>query len=181
MHKRNPNHQSRAGQAMIELMLGMILILILLAGTVQFLNVANAHTGMDATIRGQAGYLAMSPGPAENTPKYIQTWLPGPDGQPFTADDVAQLKSPNTPNAIAVIANESVVAPADWTVLDTLSNTPSLEVLSQEAGFLTALGFVDVSEAATVPVSDLAQSLFYSSQSVTVKEDVWMPIMSGLY
>jgi hypothetical protein len=43
------------------------------------------------------------------------------------------------------------------------------------------LGFVDVSQSTTVPVSDLAQSLFYNSPSVTVKEDVWMPIMNGLY
>ena len=177
MNKRQYNHPSCAGQAMIELMLGMILILLLLEGTVQFLNVANAHTGMDATARGQAGLLAMSPNPAENTPRAIQTWLPGPDGQEFTADDVAQLEAPN---AIAVIANESAAKSADWTVLNTLTNTPSMEVLSQ-SGALTALGFVDVSQSTTVPVSDLAQSLFYNSPSVTVKEDVWMPIMNGLY
>jgi len=177
MNERLYNHPFRAGQAMIELMLGMILVLILLAGTVQFLNVANTHTGMDATARGQAGYLAMS-SPTENTPRYITPWLPGPDGQEFTADDVAQTGPPDT---IALIANNSVADPTDWKVLNAFSNTPSMEVLSQESGALTALGFVDVSESATVPVSDLARSLFYDSESVTVKEDVWMPIMNGLY
>ena len=184
MHTRHHNRHFRSGQAMVELMIGMILILILLAGIGQFLQVAYVHTDMDAAVRGEAGRLAMSQNPAERTPRNIQTWLPGPDNQPLTADDVVKGGSPVT---IVTIANDSVLKPSDWAELNTELQQqpklplPSLDVLQQQGGALTAMGFVDSSQSATVPVFDLARELFYDSQDITVKEDVWMPVMSGLY
>ena len=186
MHTRHHNHHLRSGQAMIELMIGMILILILLAGIGQFLQVAYVHTDMDATVRGAAGTLAMS-STTKKTPHNIQTWLPGPDNQRFTADDVEKAGSPAT---IATIAGDSVAKASDWAALDfefqrlAPAHFPSLDKIKQQAGALTELGFVvspTDQSSKTVPVFDLARSLFYDKKDITVKEDVWMPIMSGLY
>lgn len=178
MNTRHPYAHSRAGQAMIELMLGVILILILLVGTVQFVEVADAHTGIDARIRGRSGFLAMSPILLEDTPRYITTWQPGTDGQRFTADDQPVFGSPD---AINRIASDTVNNPADWSVLSGLRQTSSLESLHQNPVPLMALGFIGIRQSATVPVSDIAQELFYDKSTVTVQEDCWMPIMNGLY
>ena len=70
----------RAGQAMIEMMLGVILIMLLIAGMVQFVTIASTHSAIDAKIRGDAGVVAMSPLTAWDTPDYILTWKAGPDG-----------------------------------------------------------------------------------------------------
>jgi hypothetical protein len=172
------NHHSHAGQAMIELMIGVITILILLVGTVQFLAVADAHSGIDSTIRGQTGVLAMSPLTIEDMPRYIQTWQPGPDGQRFTADDQATCIGPTT---ITTIANDSVYNMTDWNEFANLTQPSSLDALHQAPPPLMALGFRNVQQSTTVPVSQFAQELFYGNAFVTVKEDVWMPIMNGLY
>ncbi len=171
---------------MIELMMGMIMILILLAGAVQFLDVADAHTGIDSCIRGGrsesdilgCGFIAMSPRTLEDTPRYIETWQPGADGQRFTADDRATCGSPDV---IGDIANGSVNAATDWDAFSRLARPSSLEALHQSPVPLMALGFIGIRQTTAVPVSQIAQDLFYGSASVTVQEDCWMPIMNGLY
>jgi hypothetical protein len=163
---------------MIELMMGMILVLILLAGAVQFMDVADAHTGIDSGVRGRTGFLAMSPRTLEDAPRYIETWQPGADGQRFTADDRATCGSPDV---IGTIANGSVNAATDWDAFSRLTRPSSLEALHQSPVPLMALGFIGIRQTTTVPVSQLAQDLFYGNASVTVQEDCWLPIMNGLY
>ena len=36
-------------------------------------------------------------------------------------------------------------------------------------------------QALSVSVSDVAQNLFYASDTIIVKEEVWLPILNGLY
>ena len=163
---------------MIELMLGIILILILLTGTVQFQTVAGKHTDMDALIRGQTGLLAMAPVAAGNTPNCIQTWQPGVDGQQLTADDESV---PGSADTVPLIANYSVLNGSDWQVLQSLTNTPSLELLGQIPVSLPYLGLLDISQTVTVPVDATAQDLFYNNPNVTLQESVWLPIMNGLH
>ena len=163
---------------MIELMLGMILILILVAGTIQFMVVAFAHAGLDGNLRGEVGLLALSPQAFQDTPRYIQTWDPGADGQRLTADDQAKLTSSRT---LAVIANDSIVQPTDWNFLNALSKGCSLRQIDQSAAPEANLGFVKKTQALSVSVSDVAQNLFYASDTIIVKEEVWLPILNGLY
>lgn len=179
MNTRFNRSHARAGQAMIELMIGLIMILILLEGTAQFILIASAHTNIDSVIRGQTGFIAMSPLSTEDTPRYIQTWQPGADGQRFTADDQPVIGSPS--NVISRIAGSSVANATEWAQFDKLTHPSSLEALHQEPVPLVALGFVGVRDTTTVPVSDTAQELFYNKSAVTVQEDTWLPIMNGLY
>ena len=163
---------------MIELLLGIILILILLTGTLQFLTVAGAHTRIDSGIRGKTGFLAMSPRTEEDTPRCIANWQPGPDGQRFTADDQVV---PGSPNTVAAIANGSVASATDWKEFGLLTRPSSLAALHDIPVPLMSLGFIGIRWSTTVPVSAIAQELFYGKSDVTVQEDAWIPIMNGLY
>ena len=189
--KQHPhNTSSRAGQAMIELMIGVILILILLSGAVQFMLVADAHTAIDGGgggqngvggrlgVRGRTGYLAMLPLTAEDTPRCIGNWAPGADGQRGTADDQV---IPGSPATIVAIAANSATNATQWSEFSHLEHTSSLERLLQTPTSLMALGFVGIRYSCTVPVSTIAQELYYSKPDVTVQEDVWLPIMNSLY
>jgi hypothetical protein len=183
---------SCSGQAMIELMLGMLLILILLVGVVQFVAVADAHSCLDSRIRGNyddmggsygCGVRAMQPlSPlTECTPLYITTWSNGPDGQRFTADDTRKTKSPDT---LQLIAEKSVKVPTDWNQFAKLAHPSSLGALhglSATNQDITALGFIGLRYDVTLPVSAFAQDLFYNKPDVVVQEDCWRPIMNGLY
>jgi hypothetical protein len=174
-----PRHNDRrAGQAMIELMLGMIMLLILLIGAVQFLEVADAHTGIDSVIRGRTGFIAMSPRLLEDSPRYIQNWDPGTDNQRFTADDHATCIPATT---IQTIANGSAAGTAGWDAFSRLSQPSSLAALRGDPVPLMALGFIGLRLNSTVPVSEFAQELFYDHAEVLVQEDCWIPILNGLY
>ncbi|MFZ4396626.1 MAG: hypothetical protein ACOYOU_13465 [Kiritimatiellia bacterium] len=178
MNAPRNRHNPRSGQAMIELMIGVITMLILLVGSVLFLLVSDAHTYIDSGIRGRTGFLAMSPLITEDIPRYIRTWLPGADGQRFTADDRAECVAPL---AVQMIARRSVQTEAQWRELDDLRRPSSLRALHETPVPLISMGFIGIRRSAVLPVPEFAQDLFYPNPTVTVQEDVWVPIMNGLY
>ena len=177
--RREPR-RLRAGQAMIEMMLGVMLIMLLIAGMVQFVTIASVHSALDAQVRGDAGVVAMSPLTAWDTPDYILNWKVGPDGQPFTADD---QKTIGQPNAIGLIANDSVRpnSPTDWNALAPLRSTSTMDLLHQTPTPLIDLGFIGIKLSQEVPVIDVIQELVYAKPTVTVQEEVWFPVTKGLY
>lgn len=168
----------RSGQAMIELMLGLILILLLLVGSTEFMTVANKHNDLTSVIRSQAGLRALAPVLIEDTPPYIVNWQPGTDGQRYTADDVSTLGSPVT---ISRVASYSVANASDWNAVGTLAQPSSLEQLQQDPPPLAALGFVNSSMSVSLPVSAIAQDLFYNQPEILVQEQIWLPNVNELY
>jgi hypothetical protein len=44
-----------------------------------------------------------------------------------------------------------------------------------------ALGFVHEEETLHVPVDPVIRRLVYGKDEVAIKEEVWMPLMGGLY
>jgi len=171
---------ARSGQAMIEMMVGVIVILIVVVGLVQYMAVAGMHRSIDSQIRADTGVTAMSPLTYYDTPSYILNWTVGPDNQPYTADDQVQVGSSAT---LTTIANKSVLTsdPGEWNEFDSLSHASSLKAVHQDSQPTAALGFVGVCLQQKVDVSSAAQELFYRSPYVTVKEIVWMPATEGLY
>lgn len=184
---QNDKTVGRTGQAMIEAMIGVILILILVAGTVQFVDVARAHYVIDSRIRGDAGVIATSPPlplASPDIPAYILTWTPGVDGQRNTADDQAVLGPATTLYHLADHSTRATV-PSDWNTFNDLATITghgsSVINLHQSPVQMSELGFVGVYGKLTVPISSLVQSLFYSHPDVVVREVVWVPVTRDLY
>ncbi len=173
-----PPPSRRAGQAMIELMLGMILILILLSGAMLFLTVADTQSGLTAVIRGGTGRVAMAPIATMDTPRYISNWNAGRDGQRFTADDTATTRRPTT---LQLIAGRTVANTSQWQPFANLHHPSTLEALQHDPVPLMALGFIGVRLSTDVTVPQIAQDLFYADATVTVQEESWIPILNGLY
>jgi len=165
---------------MIELMIGLITILILVAGIVQFVSLSQAYCTMDGQIRSNAGVVAMS-SPAVDTPQYILDWQIGSDGQHMTADDKPTTQTPTMFGFIADKTATSNNAAADWAIFSQLSQPSSLAALYQNPNSIVPLGFVGVRYSKQVPVLDILQELVYNRASVQVQEDCWMPVMKGLY
>lgn len=163
---------------MIELMVSVLMILILIAGTVQFMDVANMHRAIDSRIRGDTGVLALSPLTTFDTPAYALNWEAGPDGQRGTADDKMDV---GQPTALYTLSDHSARSVSDWAEFTKLSHPSSLAELHQNSPPMIALGFVGVRLTQDVPVSDIVRQLIYNSPSVTVREDVWVPATKGLY
>ena len=169
---------SRSGQAMIELMAGLILILLVVVGALQFIDIAWVHSAIDSRIRGDAGVVAISSPQYVDQPDYILTWREGTDGQRLTADDKKVLGSPGV---LYTIADHSTAKPADWSEFTLLSHPSALESLHSAFVPLSALGFIGVRQSHDVPVRQLIQDLVYNKPSVHVSEEVWLPVTKGLY
>jgi len=182
---RDERTDTRAGQAMIEAMIGVILILILVAGTVQFGLIACAHSVIDSRIRGDTGVTALSPPViSPDTPAYILTWTPGADGQRYTADDRAVYGGPDTLLRIADHSARASTA-GDWDSFDSLEritgHDSSLRNLRHAPVPMGALGFVGMRYRLAVPVSAIIRELVYDRADIQVSETVWVPMSRDLY
>ena len=168
----------RSGQAMIELMGGLLLILLVVVGTLQFLDIAWVHSAIDSRIRGDAGVVAISSPLYVDQPDYILTWQEGADGQRLTADD---RKVTGQPGVLYTIVDNSAADPADWAWFAQLSRPSSLDALHTPLVPLSALGFIGIRQSHDVPVRQIIQDLVYNKASVHVSEEVWLPITKNLY
>jgi len=176
------NITSKSGQAMIEMMTGLILILILVAGIIQFVSLSTVYCNMDARIRSNAGVVAMSNPPLVDTPQDILDWNVGADGQHMTADDSASLfNGPTNMFSVTTLHIARPDNPNDWSIFSQLPQPSSLAALHQSPAALASLGFIGIRYNQQVPVLEILQELVYNRSTILVQEDCWMPVTRGLY
>jgi hypothetical protein len=113
MHSRAHDSAGRAlarnaarGQAMIELIIGLVAVLALFAGLVQISTLAKAQNDTLADARRRVGLWAISDTTIADSPDYIRHWSDGPDGSPYTADDTFDRAS--APAFQQIIVNRAV-------------------------------------------------------------------------
>ena len=168
----------RNGQAFVELILGIIVIVMILAGGIQYLAVANAHRGLTTTVRGEAGARALSDLPELSTPSYIRTWDAGRDGIRHTDDDTPETTLPWT---LYTIADHSVRDVADWDRLDPLARASPMLRMHESLLPTAELDLISVERSDTVVVDPAVRTFIYDVPIVTVEHTVWLPLLGGLY
>ena len=73
-------HRCASGQAMIEFVVAILLVVIIMAGLLQFVELAGEKGVLLGQIRREAGEKAVSPRVALGVvPDYIRDWEPGSD------------------------------------------------------------------------------------------------------
>jgi len=168
----------RAGQASVELIIGFIALIMILAGGIQYLAVSNAHRGITTTLRGEAGEQAMDPISLAATPAYLRTWDPGRDDIRHTDDDTAETTLPLT---LYAIADRSVRDDADWDRLTPLERVNPMAEMRSSILPTVQLALIRAERSQTVPVDPAVRNLIFDRPTVTVRHTVWMPLMGGLY
>ncbi|MDP2989806.1 MAG: TadE/TadG family type IV pilus assembly protein, partial [Kiritimatiellota bacterium] len=117
-----------AGQAMVEFMVGLVVVLVLLAGLIQIGQLTHAHTRTMIAARAAAGLLAMAPTPpVSETASLISDWVPGPDLRRHTHDDVAMVTSNAATLSAELVTNACLAQVRDAPVnaLSTLRDSPN--------------------------------------------------------
>ncbi len=168
----------RSGQAAVEFIVGLLVLVMILVGGLQYLAVSNAHRGITTTLRGEAGEQAMNALTLASTPSFIRTWDEGPDTIRHTDDDTPETALPQT---LSTIADRSVGNPADWGRLAPLTR---VNPMTQMQGALlpsTELALIKVERSETVTVDPAVRNLIFDRPTVTVRHTVWLPLMGGLY
>jgi len=177
-----PSSNPRSGQAAIEFVAGLLLLLLVLTGLIQVNRMARTSLFLHAVLRGDAGEQAMADTALSVAPLYISDWQPGADGTRYTADDQPVRNGAFLPATLATLTKYSVKSPNDWSYVTPLDRLPtSMVTLNSSPLMATTLGFIHREETLHVPVDPVIRQLVYGRDEVAIKEEVWMPLMGGLY
>lgn len=171
----------RSGQASVEFVVGILLMLIVLTGIIHVSRMARTSLFLHAVLRGSAGKDAMSDTTSVN-PTYISDWDAGEDGIRYTADDRPTRNGAMLPATLDLLTQLSVKKPDDWNTIAADTRLPvSMVSLHSDPLLATIVGFTHSEETLHVPVDTVIRQLIYDKDEVSIKEEVWMPLMGGLY
>ncbi len=174
--------RNKTGQAAIEFVVCLLLILLVLTGIIHVARLARTSLFLHAVLRGDAGRRAMRSGTLARAPTHISDWSPGPDNIRHTADDQPVHRGMVVPNTAQTLTDFSVRSASDWTFVAPDSRLPlSMIRLRESPNSVTIVGFAHGEETLHVPVDHVLRELVYDKDDVAIKEEVWMPLMGGLY
>ena len=168
----------RGGQALVELVVGLIAIMAVFAGLLQIMLLGRARSDTLLEARADAGETAMDPALLIQAPAFADDVLEGPDGASYSADDVISSGSP-VPFMVTAV-ERSAADPAGWQQIDAVPNN-AVSDLHNSAQPTYAFDFVRGRSTRVVPVLGAAQHLLYNASSVRVEAEVWLPWLQGIY
>lgn len=173
MHALRTFRSALRGQAMIEFVIALMVIVILVAGIAQFIELGTARGNILSSIRGDVGMDAIDGNDIGDSPDYIQDWKEGADETRHTADDRKVQGGAATLGSD--VLSRTVRDPADWVYVETAKNR---DILSARAGSAAALGFVHGDEKEEIDLLPAMRNLLGGKDSVTVGAELWMPRLS---
>ena len=167
-----------SGQAAVEFIVCLILLLIVVIGMIHVATMGRASIYIHAAIRGRAGAEAMGGLTLGETPRNISDWEPGPDGIRYTADDRPVAR--NAGGIADALTERSAKHPDDWSRVDpdSLLSVSAIRLNNAETRLLS---LVRGEDTIRIEIPSFIRQFIYDKGSVTVKEEVWMPLMGGLY
>jgi hypothetical protein len=174
----------KTGQALIEFMIGSIVVLVLVAGCLQLAAMCKAHGETMADARKQAGVNAMmdiGPGMAVlYTPDYIKDWEEGADNRTLTRDDVSTRGDPGAFQRTVV--ERSVQNQAEWSIIDNIPDN-RMSALHGDAGVVNSFGLVKGSAKKKVRLDIIPafKHLVYDADTINVECEVWMTHTGEVY
>ena len=160
---------------MVEFTIGLVVVLVLLAGLIQIGQLAHAHTRTMIAARAAAGRLAMaSTPPVSEIALFISDWVPGADQRRHTYDDMAMVSSNATalPGELAGQAHLDWVPDAPTNALATLRDSPNVA-----GDFFLVKG--QASES--VLILPIIRRLVYAHPTLEVESDAWLVWTEGIY
>jgi hypothetical protein len=170
--------RSRRGQALVEVVVGLIAIVALIAGLLQITSLSRAHSDTRTEARAAAAREAMDPATLIYAPVFVGDVQAGPDGARYSVDD--RLAPGSTAPFLFDIVDRSAGDGEGWQHLDAVPGNPVSRMRASAVPTLE-FGFVRAQARRTVPVLGAAQRLFFNRSEVEVETEVWMPWMTGLY
>ena len=169
------------GQAMIEFVICIVGILIAAAGLLLLADLTRSDTDTLVAATGEAISDSMSLSIASSFSP-IEDWDEGQDGMRHTKDDRAQTGN------FGRIRNRvtAYTAPdGDWSGTQHSDGSAAHydDIVQFNNGVLTAstFRFMSAEDEETVATLPVLQSLLGLPTEITVKNEVWMPSVGGLY
>ncbi len=168
----------KSGQALIELVVGLIVILALTAGMLQVASLTRAHTDTMENARSRAGEWALRDDYLSPFPQYIAEVLPGPDGIRYTRDD--ETISADQATFQAAIVERSAGTPAGWETLGAIPGNRIMQLRATAAPVLE-FGLIGAREQEQIEILPAVRNLIYNAQMIEVEGSAWMTWTRGIY
>lgn len=152
------------GQAIVETLIAIVVIIVILTSVVQVFRMTNTRTeALDEAreIAGDNASIPLSSG---------MQMISNPDY--FGDTTVFNLN----------ITEESIENRSDWTYIDAVPNN-NLTVLHNDATIINTFGLVKGESTKTVRLDDTPgfKHLIYDADSITFDSTVWMTFRTGIY
>ena len=168
----------REGQAIVEFVVGLVAVLVLLAGLLQVASLTKTHTDTMVQARRLAAELAMVDLDTASSPDYIRLWRDGQDSRSYTRDD---QHSDADPGAFRDrLAARAAARSADWDIINSISGN-DFTPLHGAAAPASLFGLVQGADTRSVDLLPAFQHLIYDAPSIDVRCEVWMTRTRGLY
>ena len=177
--EKSRSFSSSSGQAMVEMLVGIVALLVLIAGLLQVVTLSSTQTATMVEARHLAGIASIDGVDSTFTPDYIKDWQAGPDGKRYTTDDVF------TPGDTSMFEGTIIgkASPPDntgWTTIDSVPNN-MLSVIHNSGMPQDELGLVKGTDSSNVVVVPIIQTLVYGADSITINSDVRMTSTTEIY
>ncbi len=179
IHTRRPvrgTGDPRSGQALAEMVVGLVAIMLLVVGLLQIGALSREHTKTLLDARAEADMLAMSPVHAEHLmgPGFIQDWEEGIQGVRYTQKDRAL---PGDPQSILSNVVDHALPPALYRAVGEQRVHRLSESLTVTDGFEFVRGH---SYGERVEMLPIMRRLVTPEESLRMEHEVWMPWVRGL-
>jgi len=164
----------KEGQAIVELVVALVVILVLAAGIIQISWLGVRHSRAMGEARRIAGHKAMLDVPSYESPRFISTCTMGADAIAFSRDDSALNGDPTD-------LTDGIVKYAHPKPLNVIAPDNPVSVLSESAMPQAMFGLIHGENKDSVDLLPVVRRLIYTADSVEVQGSAWMTWTKGLY
>lgn len=160
---------ARAGQAIAELVVGLIALLVVIMGMLQIQSLALAHTQTLNDARAEAGGYALDSSyiPHYSPPVWISDINPGRDKIRYSQDDQKMQGSPS-------LVTDGIVAHANPAELSKYASGNELSAASSAYGLMNELYLTHGRQRSQVETFPLIRSIVYNADVIQLQSDVWL-------
>jgi len=174
-------YAGHAGQASVELIVAIVLMLIVCTGLLHISRLARTSLFLQSVLREAAGTRAMESGAISEDAEYITDWDDGADDLRYTADDRPVLGSGSVSSTFLSLIDTSVNTAGDWQYVTDDTHLPSSMIQLHNVPMLqTAVEMTHEKERLYVPVESVIRQLVYDKDEIPIEEEVWMPLTGDL-
>jgi len=167
---------SSSGQAMVELAVALIIIMVLIAGLIQIGQLTGAHTRTMIAARAEAAQDAMATDYTQaSDARYIYSWMAGSDTHRYTHDDIPSIAT-NTIQAnldmVDLAYPAELAAQVPGNALSTLGTSPDM---------LDEFFLVKGHASESCPTLAVIRKLVNDQATISVESDAWLVWTEGIY
>ncbi len=166
------------GQSLIELMVGLVALIVLIAGIVQVAGLTRIQTDALVEARREVGNRVFLDAPVSELPDFIEDITAGQDQRTYSSDDVRTSADPTAFRS--TIAARAAGGASEWSVLNSLPSSPFSDLYNASTP-VTEFGLLQGDASASVATIPAVQSLLYDSPEIEINCEVWMTWTKGIY